>query len=846
MVTLNEINELRSKEQWDEILSLGREHLQNDSSSAFVLRAITQALEHKDQKDDEYEGSLLRLLELNDRVVETAQKLGHYYREKGENEEAVRHLQIALEAAAADRQYESLEALWLELSELAPNDLHFYLDIAGRLAGIKQKQRAAVLLQMLLPSCEERGDWEGQYQLLKQILEYTPKDNTLRELIVNALRKIYADSSHCDLVLAHTGIQRDRPLGEALEETELLMDFLPDSFVRHPDWGIGRVKDLDMTDKKVLINFQRKRNNLMDLKLAVNVVDRLAKDDFRVLSVIDLDKLQNLTNENPVELIKILLRSFSNSLSAKEIKEQLVPNVIPMRKWTSWWSAANSELRKDPYIAIEGGSGKRYTIRQQAASTEEELLKKFDETKVPHAKVDRIYEYLRSTKKDDIQASVIKHFSNKIHAIIPRRRSQSERVELWFTNEDLKDIVEGIQSVKTEILDESVKDMKRAIRILQRLRFKPHQLRFIKHFQQVYPDHWIGTFCDLLLEPNVLIRDELIKELVSADANEKIAGVVDTVLNDFRQYPFTFIWMAARSFAGKFTWLEGKIENYTLIDRLLLLVDNLTNQAKRREKDEALWLRKVAGDAREIIRRNHYSLFKENIIDAPDAVAQSIYRRAQTNEGIDSRTSSDLTTIVRARYPDLFETHVEEEDIIPEGLLCLKASLTVKKTLLRRLIEHDLPEVVQEIEIARQHGDLKENAEYHAAKDKQKLLAAQTGELQEALQIARVVEMDDVDASIVGFGTHFHVSPLGAESHEDYIMLGPWESDPEKGVLSYQAPFAQAFMGKTPGDKVEVELPLHTGRYEIISIESIPQERLSNIIKTIEEPFASLEPVTDE
>lgn len=830
MVTLEELNQLRQNEKWNEVLEKSREHLKNDPEASFALRAQVQALERLEQKEDEYEGTLYKLLELKDRVVETAQKLARYYLEQGEREEAIRHLEIALENAASDRQYDAVEELWLEMSELEPGHVEFFLRIANQLSEIKQHHRAAVLLQMLLPSFESRKDWNGRFSLLKRILELNPKDKSLREPFVETLKNLHP-VPHMDRVMDYSRIRADRSLPEALEDVELFMNFLPGSYLRHPDWGVGKVKDLDMSDHRVLINFQRKRDHWMNVELAIKAVEPLQENDFRVQRVINHDGVVKRLREDPIEFIKSMLKSCGGSLTAKEFKEYLVPDVINIREWTTWWSNANSAMRRDPYIAVGGGSAKRYTLREQAASDEDELLKRFDETKAPHSKIDLIADYLRTTKKADMHEHVVRHFSKKIQALTPRRRSPAERVELWFTNEGLKDYYDGIESLPQEMIDETLADRHKAIEILQHLRFKAHQWRYAQRLRDLHPDNWPEVYQKLLLEPNVLMRDELAEALKEAQRTEQIVAVVDQTAAEFRLYPHTFIWLAGRVLLQKETWLEEKVTNSAVIERLLLLVDYLTSQAKRREKEEAAWLRKVAGDARELIRRDRYSLFKEFIKDADENGAQSIYRRAQTNEGLDSRTAADLTTIVRARFPDLFVTTTSDDKAIPPGLLCLKESYERKQALFKRIVTQDIPEVMVEIETARKHGDLKENAEYHAARDKQKLLASQASELEEALHGAKGVDLTQLQYDRIEFGVFFRIVPIGAEIPEEYVMLGPWESDPDRHVLSYQAPFAFAFMNKKVGEQVEVDLPTHTGRYQVTSIEAIHPDLLRSIME---------------
>ena len=520
-------------------------------------------------------------------------------------------------------------------------------------------------------------------------------------------------------------------------------------------------------------------------------------------------------------MIKLLLKSYGGSLTAKEIKEHLVPALIARMDLLVVRNC--SALRREPFIAVSGGAEIR--AAEQEVSDEEELLQRFDETKAPHDKADQIYTYLRTTKKSDLQARVVQHFSRKIQAIAPTRRSRAERVELWFTNEDLKEYVPDIGSVDRVILDEALRDVSRLNSILQHLRFKSHQAQFAREIRQTQPEAWPDIFQQLLLEPNVLVRDELAGDLEQAGYTARILAVVDQALANFRTFPHTFIWLAGRILTGEEAdWCEGKISPAVVIERLLLLVDYLTSQAKRREKDEAAYLRKVAGDARELIRRNHYSLFKLHIQNADEAVAQSIYRRALTNEGIDQRTAADLTTIVRARYPGLF-TGVATEAGPAGGLLCLKATYDRKRALLRHLIELQLPEVVREMrppantaicgktsttrpgqaETAGRPGRGTQGKHAHGQADGSRRSGHRTDRLRHPLPVSS-----------------------NADKVEEYILLGPWESDPNRNILSYQAPSRRRFTASRR-EIVNVELPMHTGQYEILSIEPIPPDLVDEI-----------------
>ena len=127
-----------------------------------------------------------------------------------------------------------------------------------------------------------------------------------------------------------------------------------------------------------------------------------------------------------------------------------------------------------------------------------------------------------------------------------------------------------------------------------------------------------------------------------------------------------------------------------------------------------------------------------------------------------------------------------------------------------------LKENSQKIKEAREQGDLSENAEYDAAKDEQRDIAARIAEIEEILKNAEVVMEDDVDKSSIGLGCTVKI--LDIEENEDmtYRMVGSAEADSLNGTLSIESPLGAAMMKKTSGDTIEVEAPIGVIKYEIL------------------------------
>ena len=147
----------------------------------------------------------------------------------------------------------------------------------------------------------------------------------------------------------------------------------------------------------------------------------------------------------------------------------------------------------------------------------------------------------------------------------------------------------------------------------------------------------------------------------------------------------------------------------------------------------------------------------------------------------------------------------------PEGLAQLEDEL-------RRLTNDERPAVIRAIAEAREHGDLSENAEYHAARERQGFIEGRLAELEAIISRAEVIDVSKLSGDVVRFGASVALADMDTDEESNYRLVGSHEADIGKGRISVTSPLGRALIGKTIGDTVEVTTPRGSKAYEVVKV----------------------------
>src|SRR5256886_343652 len=227
-------------------------------------------------------------------------------------------------------------------------------------------------------------------------------------------------------------------------------------------------------------------------------------------------------------------------------------------------------------------------------------------------------------------------------------------------------------------------------------------------------------------------------------------------------------------------------------------------------------------------------LFQDMFGNADAGLARDALRRLQLSHLFDELTKRSLLARIVKVFPDLESMIAGAQPQEKAALVVSWSSLEKRKAEYEELVKKKIPENIKEISLARSYGDLSENFEYKAAKQMQAVLARQRTELERDLQNARGTSFENPDTSRVSIGTVVTVREKASKKAETYTILGAWDGDPERNIISYQTAIGQALLGKKTGEVAT----LPNGECEIVSIEPAPVD------KPVAEPVSETEPVS--
>ncbi len=201
-------------------------------------------------------------------------------------------------------------------------------------------------------------------------------------------------------------------------------------------------------------------------------------------------------------------------------------------------------------------------------------------------------------------------------------------------------------------------------------------------------------------------------------------------------------------------------------------------------------------------------------------------RRLQLSHLFDELTKRSLLARLVKVYPELESmiTGAQTQEKAA-SLIVSWSSLERRKAEYEELVKTKIPENTKEIALARSYGDLSENFEFKAAKQMQSVLMRRKTELEQMLHNARGTSFENVDTSRVSIGTIVTLREVETNKEETYTILGAWDGDPDRHIISYQTAIGQALLGHEIGETISLNTEHDSAQFTIVSIQAAPPDQ---------------------
>ena len=669
----------------------------------------------------------------------------------------------------------------------------------------------------------EKQDFEGAFKLIRDNQNDIAK-NLNPAGVKDALKKTTKDRLLLSFVDgAEFGV---KPMDKAMVALEKLISFQADALVLSDSWGLGKVKRLDYFYKRITVDFRTKKGHQFSYAAAVDMLVSAPQDHILVKQAADPVAFEQMLKERPADFIKEVLKSYGD-MPITRLEDVCVANgFVKSVNWKKFWESARTDLRKDVLVEIPAKRADPIRLKAAAEDYGDSWLTAFSHETDPKLILASVREYVAQNKFKAADDSVKAKIEERLVFAVTAARKVDDAL---YARLACQVQALGFANPPAAAMREYLWERKRFIKAAAALpaREVGAMISFLAESAEAKAKLYaaIPEFCFTA-----------VTEVVSQFANESEKDAEGNVMGYPCRKAVGDLMKESQAPATLVTLIVGKIEQFGTFKYGEVEVDG---KKIRVLKSYALWpeLPAITTILAHAIalgegRRGGETLKMQNIIRRlfgdknwlekvfkllTPSEQLFIFERFQASIAWDPSTHH--TTVIRmTRIVPELEAHVVKVEKKREyARETSYRSFAMKKAEYLKLINEDMPENVRKIEFAKGFGDLSENAEYQYAKDEQRQLMQKQSVMQEELEAVKPTDFATATTDEVMPGVSVVI--VAAEGEKTYHILGEWDNDVEKGVLSSKARLAQNMLGKKAGD--QFELPSVEGPVAFATIKSI-------------------------
>ncbi len=593
-------------------------------------------------------------------------------------------------------------------------------------------------------------------------------------------------------------------------QAALLGKLAPGSYCTHKSWGFGKVAMWNLPLNQIVIDFESKKGHTMQPQYAADTLTPLPPEHIRVLAASEPGKIRELAAGQPAELVRIALKSFGGSATLETMNAALKAALPSEAEAKKFWDAARRSLKKDGHFFIPSKKSEPWILRETALSRADELLEIWKSSRQIKNQIVAAENVLREKDAFTTNPSALAPVINGLddYARKHRRLNLAESLEALLLRDDIIAAIpgappppEGAPSVAA-ILREEESRLAKIISSLSAAR----QKRILVEFSKAFGDEARERLLALIPDAPGRVAGEIARLLAEMGHEDAVKTTLARLVSDHSISSELLLWLCKER-KGRFAPL---MDERILSCLIAAMERDLLNEIKAtRIQDMLLTDQQLIAD---LLAGTHIHGVRD------------LTRKIMFTPALDDLSKRSLLARIIKLYPEMHAVVTGEgtpnggdAGASSEKLIVSWESLEKRKLELEELVNKKIPENSKDIQIAREYGDLRENFEFKSAKEMQAVLMRRKSELEAELARAQGTDFSTADSSSVSIGTWVELEEEDGKI-DRYAILGAWDGDPEKGILSYQTAIGQVLLGRVVGDTVELPMESGTRRVTIKSI----------------------------
>jgi len=574
----------------------------------------------------------------------------------------------------------------------------------------------------------------------------------------------------------------------------------PGAYVVHRSWGFGQIKSFDDTTLRLVIDFKGKKSHAMDPAFCVTTMEVLPDNHLLVRKETEPKKILELIADNPAQLIVEALESYPNRATTAIDLEITLSQVIGEEKFKKWWADARKAVAKDPRVSVPEKKTECYILRETPVSAEDEIFDQFNSTRSARRRISLAEDFAAASAHKAAQQSLTDVLKGVADAVKDSNQLYGAAV---------RDRIAKVAGVDASTFEPSQASLVANLRDLPAIAEKipvQFQSHFLELIKDTHPIECRDIVFNLLKVSQGKFTTECINFLVENGYSEDLAATLKRWQTEQNLRAPVLLWIVKNRHSKKFAKLLNDLITPRLLSAIFFAIDYEALQAASARR---IPLGDILSDDTELIA--------DLLSTADPETARDLANTLLLNQGFEELTKKSLLARFIKIFPNIQSLVAVDAEAKEDQLLVSRESFERKRAEYEAIVSKKIPENSKAIATAREHGDLKENSEYKMAKQDQQVLMAQKSQLERELARARITDFKDATVEQVSVGSVVEVKGPGGGSLT-YTILGVWDGDPDRHVISYKTPLGAALMGKRSGDTVKVKMGASEDQYSIVSI----------------------------